>query len=97
MSCTFLYFKLLKNIEPCSEAVTDNRSRTANNIKSIINESGGSFSQVLYQFTRKGTLMVRSNSKNFDEILEYAIKIGAEDVEQLDDETVQVVDDPNED
>lgn len=71
------------------EAATDNSQRTTSFIKSLFNKSGASFGQpgsVAYQFNQKGEIIIKKNSKNFDDIFNIAVENGAEDVEEYDDE-----------
>lgn len=73
------------------EAMTDNKARTAAKIKSIISSAGGSFSRILYQFERRGRLVVTHDRKTFDEIMEQAIDLGALDVLEGQDSNVNVL------
>jgi len=72
------------------EAVTDNKARTARVVKSAVSYAGGSLSKVLYQFVRKGVIGMQS-PKNFTDVLEEAINIGAEDVTEADEGLVKVL------
>jgi transcriptional/translational regulatory protein YebC/TACO1 len=70
--------------------MTDNKARTAAKIKTVISLAEGSFSRILFLFSRKGQLVVSHDKKNFDEIVDHAIDLGAVDVEQGDDANVNV-------
>jgi transcriptional/translational regulatory protein YebC/TACO1 len=70
--------------------MTDNKARTAAKIKTVISLAQGSFSRILYLFSRKGQLVVSHDNKNFDEIMDHAIDLGALDVEEGDDANVNV-------
>ena len=71
--------------------MTDNKARTAAKIKTVISLAGGSFSRILYLFSRRGQLVVSHDKKNFDEIMDHAIiDLGALDVETGDDANVCV-------
>ena len=70
--------------------MTDNKARTAAKIKSIISFAGGSFSRILYLFSRRGQLVVSHDNKNFNEIMDHAIDLGALDVEEGQDANVNV-------
>lgn len=75
-----------------SEAMTDNKARTAATIKSLIYPAGGSFSRILYNFVRKGVIIARCDGTPFDQVLEEAIDLGAQDVERADDGSFKVCD-----
>jgi transcriptional/translational regulatory protein YebC/TACO1 len=47
-------------------------------------------SSVLYQFSKKGLLIVRSEGKSFDETLERAVDLEVEDVQDLEDGNIKV-------
>ena len=70
--------------------MTDNKARTAARIKSVISPAGGSFSRILYQFARRGQLLVSHHNKTFDEVVEHALDLGALDIEEAKDDTVKV-------
>ena len=71
------------------EAVTDNKARTAQKVKNAVSGVGGSLSKVLYQFSRKGIIVMHS-AKDFVEILEDTINVGAKDVTDEDEGLVKV-------
>lgn len=80
------------------EILTDNRNRTASDIRNILTKSGGSLGEtgcVAYQFKRKGVIAYDSKEYQEDEILEIAIESGAEDV-SIDDGTIEVITEPEE-
>lgn len=67
------------------EAATDNTKRTTSEIKNIFDRSGGSFGQpgsVSYQFETKGFIIVKKDTKSFEDIFLLAIDAGALDVEE---------------
>lgn len=67
-----------------AEAVTDNRNRTASEIKQILERNGGSLAgpnSVSWMFDKKGVIVIKS-AKSFDEIFLKAADAGAEDVSQ---------------
>ena len=71
------------------ETATDNPNRTGSEIKGIFQRSGASFGQpgsVSYMFQNFGLIVVKKNSKTFDEIFEIAVESGAEDVLEIDSE-----------
>ncbi|OGH06821.1 MAG: hypothetical protein A2W22_02110 [Candidatus Levybacteria bacterium RBG_16_35_11] len=71
------------------EAATDNVQRTSATIKSIFNKSGANFGQpgsVMYQFKQIGRIIVNKKGTTFEKIFEEAVNLGAEDVEDVNDE-----------
>jgi YebC/PmpR family DNA-binding regulatory protein len=67
------------------ECVTDNKNRTASEIRSIFKESGGSLGtegSVSYLFERKGVIEVKPGPTE-DQVLEVALEAGATDVVNL--------------
>ncbi len=67
------------------EAVTDKNQRTVAEVKNIFDKNGGSFGNpgsVAYLFSHMGELVVQKNGKSMDEILNIALELGAEDVEE---------------
>jgi YebC/PmpR family DNA-binding regulatory protein len=65
------------------EAATDNRNRTAGEIRSIFTKHGaklGESGSVQWMFEQKGVLDVESKGKDVDELSLKAIDAGAEDV-----------------
>ena len=71
------------------EVVTDNRNRTASEIRHIFDKSGGSMGAtgcVSWMFDKKGLIVVeRSASIDEDELMMEALDAGAEDFNALDD------------
>ena len=61
--------------------MTDSKARTNANVRAAVLRAGGSFSRVLYQFQKKGQVTIKLDGRSFDQVLEQAIDIGAEDVE----------------
>lgn len=75
------------------EALTDNRNRTAAEVRSIFNKNGGSMGEtnsVSFLFDYQGYLVWEKINKPFDELLEDAINNGADDINELDDNGVEV-------
>ncbi len=65
------------------EALTDNKNRTAADVRSIFAKNGGNLGEngcVSYLFTRKGVIAYPTETYSEDEILEQALEAGAEDV-----------------
>jgi YebC/PmpR family DNA-binding regulatory protein len=64
------------------EISTDNRNRTASEIRSIVTKSGGSIAtqgSVSRLFQRKGQIIVPREAANEDQLMEVALEAGAED------------------
>lgn len=69
------------------EAVTNNRNRTAQEIKNIFEKSGGSMGgpgAVMFNFEKKGFLFVKKTANAEDEMLKL-IDAGVEDVNETED------------
>ena len=65
-----------------AEISTDNRNRTASEIRSIATKNGGSIAtqgSVTRLFHRKGQIIVSREAANEDQLMELAIEAGAED------------------
>ncbi len=74
------------------EAMTDNRNRTASEVRSFFNKSGGSLGEtnsVSFLFQRVGEIQVAAEGTDFDKLFEVAATAGADDVE--DDEESYIV------
>jgi len=64
------------------EVSTDNRNRTASEIRSLVTKSGGSIAtagSVSRLFHRKGQIIVPRSAANEDQLMELALEAGAED------------------
>lgn len=73
------------------EAATDNTQRTTSVVKSIFSKAGASFGQpgsVSYQFKSIGEIVLKKDSKSFDDIFEDSVEAGAEDLEELGESVV---------
>ncbi|WP_201456651.1 YebC/PmpR family DNA-binding transcriptional regulator [Chlamydia sp. 17-3921] len=81
------------------EAMTDNKNRTASEMRIAVNKRGGSLVEpgsVLYTFTRKGVCHVPKSSIDEELLLARAIDAGAEDIDNEDEEHFLVICDPTE-
>ena len=70
------------------EAMTDNRNRTASNVRSTFSKNGGNLGEtgsVGFMFERKGEVSYGADVGNGDTVMMAAIEAGAEDVESSDD------------
>ncbi len=66
------------------EAMTDNRNRTASNVRSTFSKNGGNLGEtgsVGFMFERKGEVAYGSDAGDADKVMMAAIEAGAEDVE----------------
>lgn len=78
------------------DTLTDNKNRTAANVKSILSKGGGQLAAqgaVSYQFKRKGIITYNSESVDFEKLFEAALEAGAEDVSE-DGEIIEVSTEP---
>jgi len=70
------------------EALTDNRNRTATNVRTIFSKNGGNLGaggSVSHGFSRLGLIEYPTGAGDSDKVLEAAIEAGAEDVESDED------------
>jgi YebC/PmpR family DNA-binding regulatory protein len=66
------------------EVLTDNRNRTAANVRSIFSKNGGNLGEsgsVSFMFDRVGRIIFPVGAGSEDKVMEAAIEAGAEDVE----------------
>ncbi len=76
--------------------LTDNRNRTAAEIRNILTKGGGNLGEtgcVSYLFKRKGVISFNASKYDEDKILEVALEAGAEDVTN-DGENIEVITEP---
>jgi len=74
------------------EAATDNRNRTAAEVRSIFTKAGGQLAgsgAVAWQFEPRGLIAVAPDGKDADEVALTAIDAGAEDVDTDDPEAIE--------
>ncbi len=81
-------------------ALTDNRNRTAADVRHAFDKFGGNMGQngcVSFMFDRKGVIVIEDEDKEIDEdtVTMDALEAGAEDIE-LDDGVIEITTDPNE-
>ena len=70
------------------EALTDNRNRTASEVRSIFSKHGGNLGEtgaVSFNFDRLGAIQFGLETASADEMLEAAIEAGGDDVETTDE------------
>ena len=78
------------------ELQTDNRNRTAAEIRSIVTKTGGSIAtpgSVSRLFQRKGQFVVSRGGANEDQVMEIALEAGAEDF-KADEDGFEILTDP---
>jgi len=79
-----------------AEMSTDNRNRTASEIRSIVTKSGGSIAtqgSVTRLFQRKGQIIIPKEGVNEDSLMEVALEAGAEDFKS-DPDGFEIITDP---
>jgi YebC/PmpR family DNA-binding regulatory protein len=79
------------------EAATDNRNRTAAEVRSIFTKAGGQLAgsgAVAWQFEPRGLIAVAPDVKDADEVALAAIDAGAEDVDTDDPEAIEIFTSP---
>src|SRR5205085_2935621 len=65
------------------DALTNNRARTAPEIRSILEKAGGNLATsgaVAFQFSKQGIITLKSEGVDEDKLMEVALEAGAEDV-----------------
>lgn len=70
------------------EVATDNKNRTVAEIRHIFSKHGGSLGEsgsVAWMFERKGIITIPKQNKTEEEILNYILEAGAENIETEDD------------
>jgi len=76
------------NVALIVEALTDNRNRTAAEVRSAFNKNGGNLGEtnsVAFNFERVGLIKYPASAGSEDDIMEAAIEGGAQDVESSED------------
>jgi YebC/PmpR family DNA-binding regulatory protein len=79
-----------------AELSTDNRNRTAAEIRSILSKNGGSMAtagSVTRQFHRKGQIIIAREGVDEDQLMELALEAGAEDF-KAEPEGFEIITDP---
>ncbi|MGH2403691.1 MAG: YebC/PmpR family DNA-binding transcriptional regulator [bacterium] len=69
------------------EALTDNRNRTAGEVRAVFTRNGGTMGggSVAWMFERQGLIVVERGKQSEDEVLVAALEAGGEDVRTADD------------
>ena len=82
------------NVAVIVAAMTDNRNRTASEIRSVFNKVGGTLSTVAWQFEQKGIINLPLAGRDPDELTLAAIDAGAADVGAPDGGSIIVTTEP---
>jgi YebC/PmpR family DNA-binding regulatory protein len=82
------------NVAVIVATMTDNRNRTAAEIRSIFSKVGGSLTPVAWQFEPRGIISVPLNGNDPDEVTLAAIDAGAADVSSPDAGAIIVTTEP---
>jgi YebC/PmpR family DNA-binding regulatory protein len=83
-----------ENVAVIVATMTDNKNRTAAEVRAIFTRAGGSFAPVSWQFEHRGVLSVPLNGNDPDEVSLAAIDAGATDVGSPEGGAILVVTDP---
>lgn len=78
------------------DALTNNRSRTAPDLRAIFEKAGGNLAQngaVAFNFVRQGIITIKSESVDEDKLMELALEAGADDVKN-EGEVFEVITSP---
>ncbi|MBY5163963.1 YebC/PmpR family DNA-binding transcriptional regulator [Salsipaludibacter albus] len=73
------------------DILTDNRNRTASDVRSIFTQAGGSLAEpgaVSFLFTRRGQVVVEAEGVDEDDVMLAGLDAGLEDIEAGDDTLV---------
>lgn len=79
------------------ECLTDNRNRTAADMRHYFDKFGGNMGQtgcVSYLFSESGIIVIENNGYSEDEVMEAVLEAGAGDFE-FSDEAIEIVTEPN--
>ena len=79
------------------EALTDNKNRTAGDVRHLFDKYGGSLGAtgcVSFMFKRKGVIAVAKSDIAEDDLMMYALEAGAEDILSDDEEVFEVITSP---
>ena len=63
------------------EALTDNRNRTATNVRTAVTKNGGNMATVSHGFDRLGLITYPASAGDAEKVFEAALNAGAQDVE----------------
>ena len=80
------------------ETLTDNRNRTAGDLRHYFDKCGGNLGQngsVMFMFERKGQIVIEAEGKDEDTVMEAALEAGADDFNS-DGDVFEIYTDANE-
>lgn len=78
------------------DAITDNKTRTGNEVRNLFNKSGGNLGNpgsVSYLFKRVGEIAIAKDGLTIDQVFDKALEAEAEDVQE-DDESFLIITKP---
>ncbi len=81
------------------ETLTDNRNRTAGDMRHYFDKCGGNLGQpgsVMFMFQRKGLILIEAEGKDEETVMDAALEAGAEDFNFEDGDVFEISTDPNE-
>jgi YebC/PmpR family DNA-binding regulatory protein len=84
------------NVAVIVSAMTDNRNRTASEVRSVFTRHGGTLSSVAWQFVQRGVISIPLNGRDPDEVTLAAIDAGASDVAAPEAGSIVVTTEPGE-
>ena len=67
------------------QILTDNRNRTASEVRKILEKKGAHMGSVAWAFEQKGLIMVSAEGVSEDDLLEIILEAGGEDMQQVGD------------
>ncbi len=73
------------------ECLTDNRNRTASDVRHAFDKFGGSLGQtnsVSFLFEKKGVFVLEKGKHDFEKLFEFVLENGGEDIEELEESFV---------
>ena len=80
------------------ESLTDNRNRTAGDLRHYFDKCGGNLGQsgcVSFQFTRQGVLLIEAENRDEEALMEAALEAGAVDFVAEDEAIYEIRTEPN--
>ncbi|MBA2264131.1 MAG: YebC/PmpR family DNA-binding transcriptional regulator, partial [Chloroflexi bacterium] len=83
------------NVAVIIAAMTENRNRTASEVRSVFNKHGGTLSAVAWQFEHKGVISIPLNGNDPDELTLAAIDAGAAEVGLPEGGSITVMTEPS--
>lgn len=79
-------------------ALTDNRNRTAPEVKKIFESRGGNLgaqNSVAWMFDKRGVFVIPADQATEDKLTDIALEAGADDIQKLGDEAFEISCDPS--